>query len=497
MVTEIFLNNCFTVLLNKNIKKDIVKDIKQILYFYFENKNIDIPITVKTKVDCLKTICSLKEENKSIDNIIDSISFSKKYEDFLDFLNTVKNVNLTEEEIEDNIEQIKLRSKLVSLLPHYDKLDNFIDAFKIGNFDSLDKAIKDYEILSKEMYLDVSKSKRSEDVEKCSSLNLTEDSYESVVEQIKLKYDRSNTEPTGFKVFDDKVLNGGFAKSRLYIFGGGSGSGKSTLILNCFANQISGKTIKGEIIKVLKEREKDNKENKKEVYIYITCENQVDETLLRLAQYFGGKTEIGILREVKTAEDLSKDIKKNIRKNVIPVIKYFPKYSLSCLDIRNIVDEYESLYGKGCVKMLYVDYLDILYSDFKTDLLRLSLSHITSELKDISIDYNFPIATPTQLNKSAYGSSESKDFKLNMITESSDKVNHSDFIAIMMRDSTDLNLLHMRIGKNRSGMSEISIDFKVEFKYFRVLNGYVLSSENVDEKIENPNKPKSFNVYDL
>jgi len=52
------------------------------------------------------------------------------------------------------------------------------------------------------------------------------------------------------------------------------------------------------------------------------------------------------------------------------------------------------------------------------------------------------------------------------------KVNESDFIAIMVKDKTS-DIVHMNIGKQRNGASNISLDFKIDFSIFKFINGFV------------------------
>jgi len=60
MITEPFINSCFSVLLCRNVKvrrdKTLFRDILKILEF-FDNKTVEVPVTIQSKIDCLTKIC--------------------------------------------------------------------------------------------------------------------------------------------------------------------------------------------------------------------------------------------------------------------------------------------------------------------------------------------------------------------------------------------------------------------------------------------------------
>lgn len=480
MITEQFLDICYQVVtanvVNKrSLKKDVFQNILDILYFCNKKEKIDIPINIKNKVDCLKTICELRVEGKDLNEIYDSISFSNKYEQLLDYIKIRIDQKLEKDALKSNIEQIKLRKKFIDLLPNYDKIQKFMDSAKNNSFDSLNQYVKEYEEITKEMYTTVMNSNRLEYVANCSSLDLINDEYDTAIDLIKQKYDRKNTLPTGIPLFDNEIFNGGYAKSRLYIYGGGPGTGKSILMLNKWLCQVTGTRVDGVSIPFLNSY----KETEKEVYLFITLENQIDETLLRAYQCMSCKEEIAALRDISDGINIKNDVTKKFRKDVIPIIKFFPKYSIGCLDIINVIHDIENQYGSGCVRVLYIDYLDLLKSDIKTDMYRLELGYISSGLKDIAVEYNLPLISASQLNKSIF-ETQPTAFNLGMISESMKKVDNADFISMMLKDRVD-NLIHMRIGKNRSGPSEISLDLKVAYPMFKVQNAYKVNTSSPEK----------------
>jgi hypothetical protein len=92
VITEYFLNNCFSLLFSESgkVKKDktLYRDIKGIIDFYKEKESIDIPVIVRNKTDCLYKICEMKLKDTSNANIIDSVCDGDKYSQLSDFLHT-------------------------------------------------------------------------------------------------------------------------------------------------------------------------------------------------------------------------------------------------------------------------------------------------------------------------------------------------------------------------------------------------------------------------
>ena len=464
MITELFLNSCFSLVLNKSTKikknKVIYRDIIEILDFFKSKQKNEVPVYIQNKVDCLTTICTLKLDGKTDDNVIDSISFGEKFKPLLDFIRVKRDEEISDEHLSDHITQIRMRKKLNGVVSNYDQIVKFIEIIKSGSFSSIDDIIYNYEKIIKEANFNLMECGRSVGLEACASLDLLNDDYSPVLDMIKKKYDKDNTVHTGYSIFDQDVFdNGGFEKSRLYIFGGGSGSGKSTLMLNFINNDIC--SPKDLLTK-----------NTSNVYAYFTLENQIDETLLRLYQMMFEKDTVSVLRDINADVNIKNEVMNKIQKSGYNLIlKYFPKYSISCTDIMMQFDDIEDKYGRGCIRGGIIDYLDLLKSDTTNDLYRLELGFITAGLKDVAVKYNTPILSPTQLGRGVYRNQDSKSLNLDMMSESIKKVEHADFICLMSKDQTDGNNVHIKVGKNRCGQDNVSIDFKVRFKHYKFLNG--------------------------
>ena len=469
MITELFLNSCYSLVLNKSTKikknKAIYRDIIEILNFFKLKQKNEIPINIQNKLECLHEICELKLKDKSDDNVIDSISFGEKFKTLLDFIYVKRNEEISDEILSDHITQIRMRKKLNGIVSNYNDISKFLDIIKSGNFDSIDDVVFNYEKIIKEANFNLMESSRNIGLESSSSLDLLNDDFSPVLEMIKKKYDKTNTVHTGYSIFDNDVFdNGGFEKSRLYIFGGGSGSGKSSLILNFINNDITK----------IRDEKSSNKSN---VYLYITLENLIDESLLRLYQMMFEKDQVSTLRDINNGIDIKKVIVDRAKKSGSTVIfKYFQKYSISCTDIMMHLDDVIDQYGKDSIRGLYVDYLDLLKADITNELYRLELSFITSGLKDIGVKYNIPVITVSQLGRAVYRNQDSKSLNMDMMSESIKKVEHADFICLMSKDQTNGKEVHLKVVKNRCGRDNVSIDFKVNFEHYKFLNGLKASN---------------------
>jgi len=476
MITEGFINSCFMVILcDSKVRKDQVlyRDIIEVVKFSESRKSIEIPVTVQNKVDCLKKTCELLLEGREKENVIDSILISKKFENISDFVLSKLSEEPNDKVMEDNIRQIRLRKKLNNLFSNVDNVEKLLETVKNGNFDSIDDVVLDYENVVKILYGNLMEEQRVAMVEATSSLDLAKDDYTHVKNQIIKKYQRVCVTPTGFSVFDNDILNGGFEPSRLYVFGGGSGSGKST-ILNNFIDNAATLDKTSTFISPI---ERDKQKETKDVYIYVTMENTIEESFLRTYQDIFEKTSSEVLREISEGIDIKEKVLNKLEKNNATIImKYFPPKTISCIDLMMVLDDVILEYGRKSIKGLYVDYLDLMKTDLKYDLYRIELGDITLGLKSLAVEYNIPVITLTQLNKSAYRTEQAHELNLDQMSESIKKVEHADFVALLIKDQLTDKLVLLKVAKNRSGKSNISVEFQVNFEHFKFLRGNKLKN---------------------
>jgi len=480
LITESFLNSCFTLILNKNSKikksKALTRDMLEILNFSESKENLDVPLVVKSKLECLRKIISLLLNGKTIDNVLDSISLTEKFKQYIDFLDVKINEQLKDEVFQDIVRQVRLRKKINALFANYDELSNVLDSIKDGSFESIDDLIDDYEVTIKKLYKNMVDSNRNVTIEAAASLDLVKDDYENVIDMIKKKYERVNKTPTGFDILDNSIMLGGYEPSRLYVWGGGSGAGKSTMLNNTIIKSatmpptmVEGKNLSaGEINKA---------------YVYISLENTIEEALMRTYMPMFNKTSKEMLQDIGNNVNMKDLVMKELAKNGSTIImKYFPAMSVSVIDIMAVVDDAINEYGKDSIAGLYIDYLDLLKTDTKYDMYRLELGHITLSMKTLAVQYNIPVITASQLGRSAYKIKEAQQLNVDQMSESIKKVEHADFVGLMAKDSVNDTLVHGKVGKNRSGKSNVAIDFKVDF------SKYLFKSASRKANVDKPDK---------
>lgn len=476
MVTESFLNSCFSAILNKDsgakIKKTkiLYRDVLDILSFSEKRESVQIPIAIQSKLECLRKICQLLLSDKTVENVLDSIVYSEKFKQYKEFLDLKINEKIKDHVFQDIIKQIRLRKKINALFQNYDELNTVLESIKDGSFDSIDDLVEDYEITIKTLYSNMMESNRSTAIEATASLDLLKDDYQHVIEMIIRKYDPTNKTSTGFTVLDREILLGGYEPSRLYVWGGGSGAGKSTMLNNTIINSATQPLLMTNGA-VIPEKGKINR-----VYVYVTMENTIEEALMRTYMPLYGKTIVQMLHDINNGVDIKKLIQNKLAETGSAIImKYFPPMSVSVFDLMGVVDDAQETYG-DIIAGLYVDYLDLLKTDTRYDIYRIELGQITLALKTLAVQYNIPVITGTQLGRSSYSIKDSCNLSVDQISESIKKVEHADFVGLLAKDPVDDKLVHAKVGKNRSGKSNYSLDFRVDFSKFKFVSATASSN---------------------
>jgi len=477
LITESFLNSCFSLLLNKNStvkrSKALYRDVLEVIDFSEKRESVDVPVSVKNKLDLLKIISKMLTEDKTISSIFDSVVFSEKFKQHKDFLDMSINDEMNTAVFQDTINQIRLRKKIGALFMNYDELDKVLTSIKDGSFDSIDNLVDDYEVTIKTLYSNMMESNRALTIEAAASLDLMNDDYTHVIEMIKKKYDRSSSTPTGFDLFDRNILNGGYEPSRLYVYGGGSGAGKSTIMNNSIY-----KSAMKPITLDSKRFPKTGEVNR--VYVYVTLENTIEEALMRTYMPMFDVNLVQMLKQIGGANPvpIKERIVEELKKTGSTIVmKYFPAMSVSPVDLMGVLDEVIDTYGKEAIAGLFIDYLDLLKTDTKYDIYRLELGHITLSLKTLAVQYNIPVITASQLGRSAYRITNSQELGVDQISESIKKVEHADFVMLLAKDPVNDNVVHGKIGKNRAGKSNVAVDFNVDFERFKFTDAMPLSNE--------------------
>ena len=454
MITESFLDLCFNLLLSKSasVQRNIplTKNISEILQYHNDIYKGDIPVQIKNKFNCLQKFCEFRLDNRDTVSIVDSLISTGRFTSLKDYIEEKLNKEIEQSVYLDFIKQVRNRKKEICLFKDFSSLKKLVENVEESKHEGIDDIVEKYEYNIKTLYANMMEENRVSAMEISASLDLLRDSYSPVLKMIKESSKVENSIPSGFNILDKEILKGGFKKRRLYLIGGSTGSGKSTFLINILSNLISDK-------------KKDSSEDLSGVYVYITLENLIDETFCRLY----------CCNENKTEDDLNEDMEKGI--NIENVIReklkrsknnicfyYFPAFSVGVEEIRLVLDDVSSIYGKDKIKGIFIDYLDLLDARFSSDLYRLQLGKITLDFKILAIDYDCPVISVTQVNRSGYN--ETPD--ITSMGEAIKKAEHSDFVG--MFGTTNDGRLSMMIRKNRNGPKDRQIIFMTDLSKFKM-----------------------------
>lgn len=278
-----------------------------------------------------------------------------------------------------------------------DKMINFLQDFKDdASASSIEELVDEFADLISKTSNDFGRLKNSFD-DKKKSFNLSSEHSLGEILREYIRTINSDTRyvKTGIKWFNDTFK--GWEKERLYLFLAASGRGKSVFLLNSTAWAIKYNSY-----------EDVTKMGLKPVALYLTLENTIVETILRLLSYIDGNTLVSDFNRGKiSVEDAEKLIrtelinKKDPLNSATLMIEYRNKGTQSMDDINRIIDDIEAD-GKHKVVFLAIDYIDSIKSDYvKKDDVRMGLSNIGTSLSNMAKDREIPVLTAMQLNRDA------------------------------------------------------------------------------------------------
>ena len=464
MLTDQFINLVCLTLLNDSVKVTdaTIQDIGCVLSYYSEE---EIPLAFRKKFDLTKTIYRLRAENKSKDLILDDIISANHFSELDSYLKQLSQRSLSPEKIDPAIDQLSQKKQLVSLMSGVPQIEEFVTNFNTQNFADTNQIIDGWGNLITNLHSQVSEFKRKKTTSTIKELDLLHDSFNDVTEQISLSYSGQNSISTGFSELDG-YMNGGFEKTRLYIFGGASGDGKSVLLNNFIKNAVETNP---------------ETDDEMRIFSYYTMENLIDESLVRLYCSLADKDIEEMLQQFNHERGVIERTVKEWQQDhhAFIYMRYFPPTLTSVSDLISCNDMLTNKYeGRAKVAATYVDYLDLLRSGQTFDLHRLELGQVTIDMKVAAVMGGIPWVTVTQLNRGAYNIKE--DVSLANMGESIKKVEHSDFVGIlrnMSEASEDRDIevsfnskgeLKIIIGKNRSGPKNKIIKLQSEFSKFLI-----------------------------
>jgi len=229
----------------------------------------------------------------------------------------------------------------------------------------------------------------------------------------------------------DEYLNGGFVPYTLNVIGAPIHKGKSLLMANMAARQAEhGHNV-----------------------VLMSMEMSEDVFSQRFDSIYS-KTDINRMYVNKTTRSLmikevAKLIKNQDRGKLF--IKEFPTGNATVNDFRKYLRELRM--RKIKIDILYCDYIGIMKAEIERGNLYIDVKKIAEDLRALSLEFNIPIVTATQINREG-SRMDLKEIDHNYTAESSGVPATSDFM-IFMGDDDDLftyeNEIHWKIIKNRIG----------------------------------------------
>ena len=314
--------------------------------------------------DAIMSYCNIEndvENNKLINNIN---SFT----------------NLTESEIKYITRAVTDRLQYAFILLYKEIILNEFLKIDTGEFTSYKEVVSEVKEQCAQLLNDIRKADAAT-MKKSFSLK------EGIFEELVTSAVASITDPgtalvTGIQMLND-MLSPGYMPGRLYIWLGISGSFKSLMLLmSCYWIKKYNKI----------------ETTKTPTVLYITTENSIDESIIRLfnmsttcgdiRQYLPEEI-AGMMRESGglTLDDGDTDI----------VMQYYNNFEISTGDIYNIVDDLED--NNREVIAVVVDYIKRIRSISPTIDERIRLANVSNELKDLSVNLKIPVITAQQINR--------------------------------------------------------------------------------------------------
>lgn len=237
------------------------------------------------------------------------------------------------------------------------------------------------------------------------------------------------TIPTPWPVIND-ISDGGFGKGELVVFVAPAGIGKSWGLINVGAHAVKQGL------------------------------NVVHYTLELNEGYVGQRYDAVITgiaaQNLKYNQDDIKHAVGKLKGNL--TIKYYPTKTASCSTIRAHIEKM-TLVGKK-PDLLIVDYADLLKGAVSRKEMRHELESIYEDLRGIAGEYEVPVYTASQANRSAL---EMDVIEADKISESYAKIMIADFVLSLSRKVTDkmAGTGRWHVIKNRFGPDGITLPSKM------------------------------------
>ncbi len=176
----------------------------------------------------------------------------------------------------------------------------------------------------------------------------------------------------------------------------------------------------------------------KNVVLYISFElsaqlvkKRIDEVLFNVNIFDINKKEyLKKLNEMKTGGEI--------------IIKYFPSESITVDELEEFIISLKEELNYN-IDLLLVDYLDLLKPRYRTEYDWLDIGSVCKSLRALAQKLNIPVWTVSQISKSFYD----REFGLEAVKRSTEKIQDSDLILGMFPDEKQENKLYLKVLKIR------------------------------------------------
>lgn len=323
--------------------------------------------------EMIKQYCQDKIEcDDHIQHIIDNIdTYSKK---------------ISHEESKFLIKAIKDRLEFGYTITIKEIIQQLIDQIDDGDF-------KTYKSISDDLYSVASSivniKRNTSSLNSDEMFSLREEQFvTAVTDAVTRLKDRNKILLTGIQRLNT-ILAPGYLSKRLYVYLAFPGGGKSQILLKSALD----------MRKYNKVKPKDP--NKTPTILFITMENNIDETIERIFNLTVSSDDIRNYTPKQVIKKLKEDGELCLSddNNINLVIKYFDNRSISTDDLYGIIQDLED--DGNEVISLFLDYVKRIRPAEKADGEKMELKNITNELKTISKHFDISVVTAQQLNRTA------------------------------------------------------------------------------------------------
>lgn len=367
-ITRMHLNN-LQKLLNIVDATPYEKDVTMYARFWFAKRALDARISMGT-INRTSLISAAEDPNEpECKNII------KYLDEYTD-----KN----HEEIQYTIKLIETLLQHAYLFYYRDKLFDSFSDINCGDYLNMEESTNKIKTVIGNLLTDI---RKSESKASMSTFSLEQDVMEPFVEEtIKNAADDNLALMTGVRALND-MLSPGYLPGRLYMWLGVTGGFKSAMLLySCYW------------IKAFNRIQPRRKPTARPTVLYITTENSVEESLIRLFNLSTSTEDIKDFTPEQAIELMRKQGGLTLEEGETNIImKYYGNLEISTSDLYTIIDEIEE--DNNEVIALVFDYIKRIRSSEPTQDEIMRLKYASNEMKDLAIRLKIPVITAQQINR--------------------------------------------------------------------------------------------------